>query len=155
MSAAAIPIYKMLIARGVGEEEARQAAEEAVAQAADVRLSENLQAAKTHADQAVAKSEEKADAKFVSQARFHELDKHVATRGDMAKLENRMREDIAELRAEIREDMAKLEKRMEDGFAQSRAESAELRREIKFTNRIGIGLLAAIFILAAKLVIGV
>ena len=47
------------------------------------------------------------------------------------------------------------EKRMEDGFAQSRAESAELRREIKFTNRIGIGLLAAIFILAAKLVIGV
>ena len=144
MSAAAIPIYKMLIARGVGEEEARQAAEDAVTQAVDVRLSENLQAAKTHADQAVAKSEEKADAKFVSQARFHELDKHVATRGD-----------IAELRAEIREDMAKLEKRMEDGFAQSRAESAELRREIKFTNRIGIGLLAAIFILAAKLVIGV
>ena len=155
MSAAAIPIYKMLIAKGVGEEEARQAAEEAVAQAVDVRLSENLQAAKTHADQAVVKSEEKADAKFVSQARFHELDKHVATRGDMAKLENRMREDIAELRAEIREDMAKLEKRMEDGFAQSRAESAELRREIKFNNRIGIGLLAAIFILAAKLVIGV
>ena len=166
MSAAAIPIYKMLIARGVSEEDARQAAEEAVAQAVDVRLSENLQAAKTHADQAVVKSEEKADAKFVSQARFHELDKHVATRGDMAKLENRMREDMAklenrmhedmaELRAEIREDMAKLEKRMEDGFAQSRAESAELRREIKFNNRIGIGLLAAIFILAAKLVIGV
>ena len=140
MSAAAIPIYKMLIAKGVGEEEARQAAEEAVAQAVDVRLSENLQAAKTHADQAVVKSEEKADAKFVSQARFHELDKHVATRGDMAKLENRMRE--------LRADMAKLEKRMEDGFA-------ELRREIKFNNRIGIGLLAAIFILAAKLVIGV
>ena len=137
MSAAAIPIYKMLIARGVGEEEARQAAEEAVAQAADVRLSENLQAAKTHADQAVVKSEEKADAKFVSQERFHELDKNVATRGDIAKLENRMRED-----------MAKLEKRMEDGFT-------ELRREIKFNNRIGIGLLAAIFILAAKLVIGV
>ena len=159
MSAAAIPIYKMLIARGVSEEEARQVAEEAVTQAVDVRLSENLQAAKTHADQAVAKSEEKADAKFVSQARFHELDKHVATRGDIAKLENRMREDMAELRAEIRaeirEDMAKLEKRMEDGFAQSRAESAELRREIKFNNRIGIGLLAAIFILAAKLVIGV
>ena len=144
MSAAAIPIYKMLIARGVSEEEARQVAEDAVAQAADVRLSENLQAAKTHADQAVVKSEEKADAKFVSQTRFHELDKHVATRGDMAKLENRMHED-----------MAKLEKRMEDGFAQSRAESAELRREIKFNNRIGIGLLAAIFILAAKLVIGV
>ena len=155
MSAAAIPIYKMLIARGVSEEEARQAAEEAVAQAADVRLSENLQAAKTHADQAVVKSEEKADAKFVSQARFHELDKHVATRGDIAKLENRMREDMAELRAEIREDMAKLEKRMEDGFAENRAEMAELRREIKFNNRIGIGLLAAIFILAAKLVIGV
>ena len=137
MSAAAIPIYKMLIARGVSEEEARQAAEDAVTQAVDVRLSENLQAAKTHADQAVVKSEEKADAKFVSQARFHELDKHVATRGDIAKLENRMRED-----------MAKLEKRMEDGFT-------ELRREIKFNNRIGIGLLAAIFILAAKLVIGV
>ena len=41
MSAAAIPIYKMLIARGVSEEEeARQVAEDAVAQAADVRLSE-------------------------------------------------------------------------------------------------------------------
>ena len=144
MSAAAVPIYKMLIARGVSEEEARQAAEDAVTQAVDVRLSENLQAAKTHADQAVVKSEEKADAKFVSQARFHELDKNVATRGDMAKLENRMRED-----------MAKLEKRMEDGFAQSHADISELRREIKFTNRIGIGLLAAIFILAAKLVIGV
>ena len=144
MSAAAIPIYKMLIARGVSEEEARQAAEEAVAQAADVRLSENLQAAKTHADQAVVKSEEKADAKFVSQTRFHELDKHVATREDIAKLEKRMRED-----------MAKLEKRMEDGFAQSRADISELRREIKFTNRIGVGLLAGIFILAAKLVIGV
>ena len=86
MSAAALPIYKMLIARGVSEEEARQVAEDAVAQAADARLSENLQAAKTHADQAVVKSEEKADAKFVSQARFHELDKHVATRGDMAEL---------------------------------------------------------------------
>ena len=130
MSAAALPIYKMLIARGVSEEEARQVAEEAVAQAADARLSENLQAAKTHADQAVVKSEEKADAKFVSQTRFHELDKHVATRGDMA-----------ELRTE-------LVKRMEDGFP-------ELRREIKFTNRIGVGLLAGIFILAAKLVIGV
>ena len=133
MSAAAIPIYKMLIARGVSEEEARQAAEDAVAQAADVRLSENLQAAKTHADQAVVKSEEKADAKFVSQARFHELDKHVATRGDMAELRTELRAEMAELRAEI----------------------AELRREIKFNNRIGIGLLAAIFILAAKLVIGV
>ena len=32
---------------------------------------------------------------------------------------------------------------------------AKLRWEIKFTNRIGIGLLAGIFILAAKLVIGV
>ena len=148
MSAAAIPIYKILIARGVSEEEARQVAEEAVAQAADVRLSENLQAAKTHADQAVVKSEEKADAKFVSQTRFHELDKNVATRGDIAKLENRMREDIAKLENRMREDMAKLEKRMEDGFA-------EIRREIKFTNRIGIGLLAGIFILAAKLVIGV
>ena len=86
MSAAAILIYKMLIARGVSEEEARQVAEEAVAQAADIRLSENLQAAKTHADQAVVKSEEKADAKFVSQTRFHELDKNVATRGDIAEL---------------------------------------------------------------------
>ena len=133
MSAAAIPIYKMLIARGVSEEEARQVAEDAVAQAADVRLSENLQAAKTHADQAVVKSEEKADAKFVSQTRFHELDKHVATRGDMAELRTELRAEMAELRAEI----------------------AELRREIKFNNRIGIGLLAAIFILAAKLVIGV
>ena len=144
MSAAAIPIYKMLIARGVGEEEARQVAEEAVAQAADVRLSENLQAAKTHADQAVVKSEEKADAKFVSQTRFHELDKHVATRGDMAELRNELRGDMAELRNELRAEMAEL-----------RAEIAELRREIKFTNRIGVGLLAGIFILAAKLVIGV
>ena len=125
MSAAALPIYKMLIARGVSEEEARQVAEDAVAQAADARLSENLQAAKTHADQAVVKSEEKADAKFVSQTRFHELDKHVATRGDMASLE----------------------KRMEDGFT-------ELRREIKFTNCISIGLLAAMFMLIAQLVIG-
>ena len=129
MSAAALPIYKMLIARGVSEEEARQVAEDAVAQAADARLSENLQAAKTHADQAVVKSEEKADAKFVSQTRFHELDKHVATRGDMA-----------ELRTE-------LGKRMEDGFT-------ELRREIKFTNRISIGLPAAMFMLIAQLVIG-
>ena len=137
MSAAALPIYKMLIAKGVSEEEARRVAEEAVAQAADARFSENLQAAKTHADQAVAKSEEKADVKFVSQARFHELDKHVATRGDMASLEKRMVDGFAELRAELR------------------AEIAELRREIKFTNRIGIGLLAGIFILAAKLVIGV
>ena len=140
MSAAAIPIYKMLIARGVSEEEARQVAEDAVAQAADVRLSENLQAAKTHADQAVVKSEEKADAKFVSQTRFHELDKNVATRGDIAEL----RAEMAELRRELRAEMAEL-----------RAEIAELRREIKFTNRIGIGLLAGIFILAAKLVIGV
>ena len=84
-----------------------------------------MQAAKTHADQAVVKSEEKADAKFVSQARFHELDKHVATRGD-----------IAELRAEM---------------AQLRT---ELRQEIKFMNRIGIGLLAAMFMLVAQLVIG-
>ena len=125
MSAAAVPIYKMLIAKGVSEEEARQVAEDAVTQAVDVRLSENLQAAKTHADQAVVKSEEKADAKFVSQARFHELDKHVATRGD-----------IAELRAEM---------------AQLRT---ELRQEIKFMNRIGIGLLAAMFMLVAQLVIG-
>ena len=125
MSAAAVPIYKMLIAKGVSEEEARQVAEDAVTQAVDIRLSENLQAAKTHADQAVVKSEEKADAKFVSQARFHELDKHVATRGD-----------IAELRAEM---------------AQLRT---ELRQEIKFMNRIGIGLLAAMFMLVAQLVIG-
>ena len=46
-------------------------------------------------------------------------------------------------------------KRMEDGFAQSRADISELRREIKFMNRIGIGLPAGIFILAAKLVIGI
>ena len=152
MSAAAIPIYKMLIARGVSEEEARQVAEDAVAQAADVRLSENLQAAKTHADQAVVKSEEKADAKFVSQTRFHELDKNVATRGDIAELRNELRAEMAELRNELRAEMAELRtelgKRMEDGFT-------ELRREIKFTNRIGVGLLAGIFILAAKLVIGV
>ena len=117
--------FKMLIAKGVSDEEARQVAEDAVTQEVDVRLSENLQAAKTHADQAVVKSEEKADAKFVSQARFHELDKHVATRGD-----------IAELRAEM---------------AQLRT---ELRQEIKFMNRIGIGLLAAMFMLVAQLVIG-
>ena len=137
MSAAAVPIYKMLIAKGVSEDEARQAAEEAVAQAADARFSENLQSAKTHADQAVAKSEEKADAKFVSQERFHELDKSVATRGDMAGLENRMLEGFTQIRAEIR------------------AESSDLRREIKFLNRIGIGLLAAIFIFVAKSFIGV
>ena len=39
MSAAAVPIYKMLIAKGVSEEEARQVAEDAVTQAVDVRLS--------------------------------------------------------------------------------------------------------------------
>ena len=88
MSAAAVPIYKMLIAKGVSEEEARQVAEDAVTQAVDVRLSE---------------------------CRWT---KNIATR-----------EDIAELRN-------------------------ELRREIKFTNRIGIGLLAAMFMLVAQLVIG-
>ena len=132
----------------MSEEEARQVAEDAVAQAADARLSENLQAAKTHADQAVVKSEEKADAKFVSQTRFHELDKNIATRGDIAELRNEMAELRNELRAEMAELRTELGKRMEDGFT-------ELRREIKFTNRIGVGLLAGIFILAAKLVIGV
>ena len=126
-----------------------------MAQAADIRLSENLQAAKTHADQAVVKSEEKADAKFVSQTRFHELDKNVATRGDMAELRNELRGDMAELRNELRGDMAELRNELRAEMAELRAEIAELRREIKFTNRIGVGLLAGIFILAAKLVIGV
>ena len=120
MSAAAIPIYKMLIARGVSEEDARQAAEEAVAQAADVRLSENLQAAKTHADQAVVKSEEKADAKFVSQTRFHELDKNVATRGDRDALG---------------------------------PEFVALRREIKITQRIWIGLSIEFVVLATLILV--
>ena len=56
MSAAAIPIYKLLVAKGVGEDEARAAAEAVVAES-ESRLAENLQAAKAHADDAVAKSE--------------------------------------------------------------------------------------------------
>ena len=89
----------------------------------ETRLAENLQAAKIHADNAVAKSEEKADAKYVSQARLYEMD--VATRADL----NLLRQS------------------MEAGFA-------ELRRENKFTNRIGMGVLLALFALVVKLVIG-
>ena len=129
MSAAAIPIYKLLLAKGVGEDEARAAAEAVVAEA-ETRLAENLQAAKTHADNAVAKSEEKADAKYVSQARFHEMNKSVATR----------------------EDLNLLRQSMESGFAELRREN---RRDNKFTHRVGLGVLLALFALVVKLVIGV
>ena len=140
MSAAAIPIYKLLLAKGVGEDEARAAAEAVVAEA-ETRLAENLQAAKTHADNAVAsavaKSEEKADAKYVSQARFHEMNKSVATR----------------------EDLNLLRQSMEAGFAELRREIADVRRDNrrdnKFTHRVGMGVLLALFALVVKLVIGV
>ena len=144
MSAAAIPIYKLLLAKGVGEDEARAAAEAVVAEA-ETRLAENLQAAKTHADNAVAnavaKSEEKADAKYVSQARFHEMDKSVATRADLSALEKSTSENLNLLRQS-----------MESGFAELRREN---RRDNKFTHRVGLGVLLALFALVVKLVIGV
>ena len=130
MSAAAIPIYKLLVAKGVGEDEARAAAEAVVAES-ESRLAENLQAAKAHADSAVAKSEEKADAKYVSQARFHEMDKEVATRGDLNMLENSMGGRMDRMQSEI----------------------AELRREVKFTNRVGLGMLVALFAFVAKFIV--
>lgn len=140
MSAAAIPIYKLLLAKGVGEDEARAAAEAVVAET-ETRLAENLQAAKTHADNAVANavaaSEEKADAKYVSRTQFHEMDKSVSTRADLSVLEKNMSEDVNLLRRSV-----------ESGFA-------ELRRDNKFTNRIGLGILVALFVFVAKFVSGV
>ena len=145
MSAAAIPIYKLLLAKGVSEDEARQAAEAVVAET-ESHFAENLQAAKTHADNAVAKSEEKADAKYVSQTRFHEMDKSVATRADLSMLEKSMSARMLSLEDRV-------DRKIESGFADLRRDNADLRRESKFTNRIGLGILVALFVFVAKFVI--
>ena len=101
----------MLIARGVAKRRR-------VGAGADVRLSESMQAAKTHADQAVAKSEEKADAKFVSKRGF--MSWTSATRGDRDALG---------------------------------PEFVALRREIKITQRIWIGLSIEFVVLATLILV--
>ena len=70
-------------------------------------------------------------------------DKTLATRADIAEVNRRMDEGFAQLRGEMRA-----------GFAQLRAEIAEIRRSNQTTNRIGIGLLFALFVLVAQLIIG-
>ena len=90
MSALAIPIYNLLVARGISEKDAREAAEAAAAIGAESAAAEAVA-------KAVAHSEEKADAKFVSKDEYHQRDKTLATRADIADV----RAEIHNVRAEI------------------------------------------------------
>ena len=113
MSAAAIPIYNMLIARGVSEKEARKSAEDTAAEVLQTSKTETVEAAKTEAAEiaktvaqaeavkVVAQSEEKAKIQFVSRTEYHERDKTLATRADIAEVNRRMDAGFAELRAAI------------------------------------------------------
>ena len=69
------------------------------------------------------------------------MDKSVATRADLSALEKSTSENLNLLRQS-----------MEDGFAELRREN---RRDNKFTHRVGLGALLALFALVVKLVIGV
>ena len=170
MSAAAIPIYNMLIARGVSEKEARKSAEAAAAEAVEVAKTEvaglNAEEAKAAAVEAakavaqaeaakvaktvaeaeagkvVAHSEEKAKTTFVSKDEYHAHDKTLATRAEM-------HAGFAETNRRI----DRLEERMDAGFAELRAAIAETNRRIDTLYRIGLVIaVAAVGTLAATVV---
>lgn len=78
MSAMANSVFKDLVAQGVDESRAR-----AFAQHLDAEAAKILEQARRHAEQAVASSEEKSDAKYVGKDEYHARDRTLATRAEM------------------------------------------------------------------------
>ena len=92
MSAKAIELFESLRSQGIADGQAR-----AVAEAFDASVKEAVREAKEHSDRNRAESEGRADDRFVSRDEYHERDRELATRGDVAGV----REEIAGVRADI------------------------------------------------------
>ena len=116
MSAMASAVFKDLVAQGVDESRARAFAHHLDAEAAGI-----LAQARRHADQAVAVSEEKSNAKYVGKDEYHARDRTLATRDEML-----------------------------TGFAETRGDFAELRKDFRFLAGIFVAFLAPVFAAAVK-----
>ena len=92
MSAKAIELFESLRSQGIADGQAR-----AVAEAFDASVKEAVREAKEHSDRNRAESEGRADDRFVSRDEYHERDRELATRGDIAGVKG----EIAELRKDI------------------------------------------------------
>ena len=97
MSAMASAVFKDLVAQGVDESRARAFAHHLDAEAAGI-----LAQARRHADQAVAVSEEKSNAKYVGKDEYHARDRTLATRDDLLATRADMLSGFAEVRKDIR-----------------------------------------------------
>ena len=92
MSAKAIELFESLRSQGIADGQAR-----AVAEAFDASVKEAVREAKEHSDRNRAESEGRADDRFVSRDEYHERDRELATRGDVAGV----RKEVNDLRAEM------------------------------------------------------
>ena len=85
MSAKAIELFESLRSQGIADGQAR-----AVAEAFDASVKEAVREAKEHSDRNRAESEGRADDRFVSRDEYHERDRELATRGDIAEVNRRL-----------------------------------------------------------------